>query len=75
MKKKGEICLLQNIKVNDYDGRTLTSNYETTIDYNLTSLLTFTYFVDKIKMLKKWYTNNNNKDYTEVPNMSNSDKL
>jgi hypothetical protein len=65
--------LVKNVKVNDYDGMSLSTTVESSIDFELVKYVSD--LVNAIKNLKLWYKNNKNTDYFEFANLSNSDNL
>jgi hypothetical protein len=65
--------LLKNVKVNDYDGKSISSSIESSIDFNLDK-----YDLDLLKAygnLNNWFKKNKNMDFYDFNNLSNSDNL
>ena len=55
--------MVKNVKVNDYDGKSLSTSVESSIDFELVKYESD--LVNSIKNLKLWYKNNKNTDYFE----------
>ncbi len=65
--------MLKNVKVNDYDGKSISSSIESSIDFNLDK-----YDLDLLKAygnLNNWFKKNKNMDFYDFNNLSNSDNL
>ena len=65
--------MLKNVKVNDYDGKSISSSIESSIDFNLEK-----YDLDLLKAygnLNNWFKKNKNMDFYDFNNLSNSDNL
>ena len=68
---QGQIVLIKNSKVTDFDGKSLTSNYESTFNFNFDNYDNLN--ATKIK-LRKWLKINN-EDFSEIQNLSNTDNF
>jgi hypothetical protein len=65
--------LVKNVKVNDYDGKSLSTLIESSVDFDLVKY--DSELVNAINNLRRWYKKNKNIDYYEFTNLSNSDNL
>ena len=70
---KGKVALVKNVKVNDYDGKSLSTSVESSFEFDL--LRYDSELIIANNNLKKWYNKNKNTDYFEFTNLSNSDNL
>jgi hypothetical protein len=59
--------LVKNVKVNDYDGKSLSTSIKSSFDFELVKYESD--LVNSIKNLKLWYKNNKNTDYFEFANL------
>ncbi len=62
--------MIKNIVVSNYDGKSLSSNYETTI---LNSFESYKNLALNVTTLEKWYIKNRLQDNSNLTNLSNTD--